>query len=248
MTNQFFEGDNFPEFFFKKFKIYLSIGNTRSTGMSDFEKKSLNKVVRDPKRATYDKQKIYQILDDHFLCHMAYVFEGIPIVIPTAYGRKKDTLYVHGAAKNRMIQSMLSNDKVSVTVTHTDGIVMARSVFHHSFNYRSAVLFGKPRLVTDENERLEALETITENIVKGRWNEARKPNAKELKATIVLAIEVTDASAKTRTGPPVDEPEDYGLDVWAGIVPVDQKFGEPVPDPELSNDVPVPESLKALGC
>ena len=212
--------------------------------MSDFDKKPLNKVVRGAKKATYQKEDVYRIIDAHFLCHLAYIFEGTPIVIPTAYGRKSDTIYIHGASKNRMIRSMMSNDKVSMTVTHTDGIVLARSVFHHSFNYRSAVLFGKPRLVTDEAERMEALEIITENIIQGRWNEAREPNDKEMKATIVLAIDITDASAKIRTGPPIDEPEDYALDVWAGVIPFHQKVGTPIPDPQLKSGVDIPESLK----
>ena len=210
--------------------------------MSEFEKTALNKVVRGPKRATYSREDIYQIVDSHFLCHLAYVFEQTPIVIPTAYGRKGDTLYLHGATKNRMLNSLLENEKVSLTITHMDGIVLARSVFHHSFNYRSAVIFGKPRLVTDFDERMEALEIITENIIPGRWNEAREPNEKEMKATAVIALDITEASAKIRTGGPSDEPEDYDLEVWAGVVPLKLVAEEPITDPDATKKLDVSAS------
>ena len=212
--------------------------------MSTFEKSALNKVVRGPKRADYDEATILEIADSHFLCHLAYVFEDTPIVIPTAYGRKGTTFYVHGSSKNRMINFLLNNERVSLTITHMDGIVLARSVFHHSFNYRSAVIFGKPRLVTEWDEKMEALELITDNIIKGRWSEARIPNEKEMKATAVMAIEMTDASAKIRAEGANDEPEDMDLDVWAGVLPLNIGFTDPVVNDDCKPELPVPDSVK----
>lgn len=211
--------------------------------MSEFEKTALNKVVRGPKRAAYDEKTILEIVDSHFLCHLAYVYDGTPIVIPTAYGRKESTFFVHGSTKNRMINALLDNERVSMTVTHMDGIVLARSVFHHSFNYRSAVIFGKPRLVTDLDEKMEAFELITENIISGRWQEARIPNTKEIKATAVMAIEMTDASAKIRAEGANDEPEDMDLDVWAGVLPLHVNFGEARPNEDCKPGLPVPDSV-----
>ena len=144
--------------------------------MSTFEKTHTNKVIRGPKRATYDKELIYKIVDDHMICHVAYNYEGTPITIPTGYGRKNDTIYLHGSQKNRMMTSIETQEHVSITVTHLDGLVVARSVFHHSVNYRSAILFGKPRKVEDEKEKMEALQLITDNFIPGSWEEARQPN------------------------------------------------------------------------
>ena len=212
--------------------------------MSTFEKTALNKVVRGANRASYDEATILEIADSHFLCHLAYVFEGTPIVIPTAYARKDKTFYIHGSSKNRMINFLLNNERVSLTITHMDGIVLARSVFHHSFNYRSAVIFGTPRLVTELDEKMEAFELITENIIKGRWSEARIPNAKEIKATGIMAIEMTDASAKIRAEGANDEPEDMELDVWAGVLPLHIGFGQPVVNDDCKPEITVPESVK----
>lgn len=212
--------------------------------MSEFEKTGLNKVVRGPKRADYDEKTIYEIADNHFLCHLAYVYEDTPIVIPTAYGRKGSTFFVHGSTKNRMINFLLNNERVSLTVTHMDGIVLARSVFHHSFNYRSAVIFGKPRLVTDWDEKMEALKLITDNIIKGRWEEARMPNEKEMKGTAVMAIEMTDASAKIRAEGANDELEDMDLDVWAGVLPLHVGFGEAIRNDDCKEELGTPESVK----
>ena len=211
--------------------------------MSEFEKSSLNKVVRGPNRAVYDEAVVFDIVDSHFLCHLAYVFEGTPIVIPTAYGRKGNTFFVHGSTKNRMINSLLNNERVSLTVTHMDGIVLARSVFHHSFNYRSAVIFGKPRLVTDWDEKMEALELITENIIAGRWAEAREPNEKEMKGTAVMAIEMTDASAKIRAEGANDEAADMDLDVWAGVLPLKTVWEEPVRNEDCKPELGTPDSV-----
>ena len=211
--------------------------------MSEFEKSSLNKVVRGPNRAVYDRQAVFDIVDSHFLCHLAYVYDDTPIVIPTAYGRKGHTFFVHGSTKNRMINSLLNNERVSLTVTHMDGIVLARSVFHHSFNYRSAVIFGKPHLVTDWDEKMEALELITENIIAGRWAEARIPNEKEMKGTAVMAIEMTDASAKIRAEGANDEAADMDLDVWAGVLPLKTIWEEPVRNADCKPGLDTPGSV-----
>ena len=214
--------------------------------MSEFEKTALNKVVRGSNRAAYDEKTIFEIVDSHFLCNLAYVYEGTPIVIPTAYGRRGNTFYVHGSTKNRMMNALLNNDKVSLTVTHMDGIVLARSVFHHSFNYRSAVIFGKPRLITDYDEKMDALELITEHIIKGRWDEAREPNAKEMKATSVIAIEMTDASAKVRAEGANDEAADADLDVWAGVLPLKVVTGEPIRNKDCKPNMDIPDSVKGF--
>ena len=211
--------------------------------MSEFEKTALNKVVRGPNRATYDEATIFEIVDSHFLCHVAYVFDNTPIVIPTAYGRKGNTFYLHGSTKNHMINTLLNNERVSLTITHMDGIVLARSVFHHSFNYRSAVIFGKPRLVTEWDEKMEALELITENIIKGRWDEARIPNEKEMKGTGVIAIEMTDASAKIRAEGANDEKADMDLDVWAGVLPLQVTVGEPLRNDDCKPELGTPQSI-----
>lgn len=212
--------------------------------MSEFSKSSLNKVVRGPKRAHYDKALINEILDSHFLCHVPYVHENTSIVIPTAYGRKGETLFIHGSIKNRMLLSLLDQEKVSLTVTHLDGLVLARSVFHHSVNYRSVVVFGTPRLVNDCDEKMEALEIITENIIAGRWAEARIPNEKELNGTLVIAIEITEASAKVREFEAMDEVADQDLDVWAGVLELEVNAGRIVKNQDCKEGIETPDSVK----
>ena len=212
----------------------------------EFKKKPLNKVIRGSKRATYDKEKVYGIVDDHVLCHVAYLYEDCPITIPTGYGRKEDTIYLHGSMKNRMMLSLLDCPRLSITVTHLDGFVMARSVFHHSVNYRSAILFGKPRLVTDDSEKMEALELVTENFNPGRWSEARQPNAKEFEATLVIAVEIEDASAKIRDVGVNDEVEDLQLPIWAGVVPLSVVAGNPLEEKDILEGVAVPPSVKRM--
>ncbi|HET8636473.1 MAG TPA: pyridoxamine 5'-phosphate oxidase family protein [Acidobacteriaceae bacterium] len=198
------------------------------------------RVNRLPKRGDYSRETIYSILDAAFLCHVGFVVEGQPYVIPTGYGRAGDTLYLHGSAASRMLRTLASGLDVCVTVTLLDGIVLARSAFHHSMNYRSVVMLGRATPVEDEAEKTEALRVISEQIVPGRWEHVRKPSEKELKATAVLALPITEASAKIRTGPPVDEEEDYALDVWAGVLPLSLRAGEPVPDPRLDGSKLVP--------
>ena len=213
--------------------------------MQNFEKTTRNKVRRLPKRGHYDKKTIYSILDDGFLCHIGFVADGQPFVIPTSYGRDGDKIYVHGSSKSRMLMNAEKGIPLCLTVTHMDGLVLARSSFHHSMNYRSVVVFGTAHPV-EGKEKENALLIISENILKGRWEEARKPNEKELKATSVLCLNIDSASAKIRTGPPGDEKEDYDLDVWAGVIPFSQHMGAPIVDPLLKDGIPVPESVKNL--
>ena len=191
------------------------------------------RINRLPNRGDYSRETIYSILDAAFLCHVGFVVEGQPYVIPTGYGRAGDTLYLHGSAASRMLRTLAGGVDVCVTVTLLDGIVLARSAFHHSMNYRSVVILGKAALIEGDAEKTEALRIISENIVPGRWEHVRKPSAQELKATAVLSLPIEEASAKLRTGPPLDEEEDYALDVWAGVLPLKLRAGEPVPDPRL---------------
>jgi len=191
------------------------------------------RVKRVPSRGKYDKESIHSILDASFLCHIGFIYEGYPVVIPTLFGRDNDKLYIHGANSSRMLKSLQKGIEISVAVTLVDGIVLARSAFHHSMNYRSVVLFGTAALVTDPEEKLRALKVVSDQVISDRWEEVRLPNEKELKATTVLAIPVNEASAKVRTGPPVDDKEDYDLDVWAGVIPLQYTIQEPEPDPLL---------------
>ena len=202
-------------------------------------------VVRLPKRGDYSEETVYSILDAGFLCHVGFVVNGQPFVIPTGYGRSGDTLYVHGSSASRMLRALAAGVEVCVTVTLLDGLVLARSAFHHSMNYRSVVLFGTATLVESPEEKNEALRVISEQIVPGRWNDVRWPTDQELKATKVLALPISEASAKVRTGPPVDDDEDYAMNVWAGVLPLDVQAKEPVPDPRISSEVKeVPQYLR----
>lgn len=212
--------------------------------MTQFEKTPLNKVVRGPKRASYDKEVVFDILDSHFLCHVPYDYDGVPITIPTAYGRKGDRVFIHGSNKNRMMLSLLDKEKVSLTVTHMDGLVLARSVFHHSMNYRSVTVFGTPVLITDDEEKMEALELVTEQIIPGRWDEARIPNEKELNGTLVIGIDITDASAKIRDEGANDEVADMALDVWAGVLELETRPTEVVKNADCKEGLETPESVK----
>ena len=201
--------------------------------MESYDKSSFNKVVRGPARADYDVDVVHDIIDSHFLCHVSYIHEGTAISIPTGYGREGSTIYLHGAMSNRMLKSLLSQDKISLTITHMDGLVLARSVFHHSFNYRSVVVFGKPRLIEEKTKKDHALRIITENIIPGRWEEARVPNEVELKRTLVIALDIEEASAKIRAEGANDDPEDLELDVWAGVLPLKVVKETPRPEPDL---------------
>lgn len=211
--------------------------------MEQFEITSRNKVKRVPDRGHYDKRTVYSILDAGFLCHISFVVDDQPFVIPTLYGREDNKLYIHGATTSRMIRNLEQGVPVSLAVSHVDGLVLARSAFHHSMNYRSATVFGTAYPVSDE-EKEHALFVISEHLIKDRWNEVRPPNAKELKATTVLAIEIEQASAKIRTGPPGDDEEDYDLDVWAGVIPMGQGMGAPLDDGLLKKGIPVSPSVR----
>jgi nitroimidazol reductase NimA-like FMN-containing flavoprotein (pyridoxamine 5'-phosphate oxidase superfamily) len=201
------------------------------------------KVRRIPKRGHYDFETIAQILDADFLCQVAFVHEGYPVVIPTIYGREDDYLYLHGATTSRMLVDLQKGIELSLNVTLVDGIVLARSGFHHSLNYRSVVVFGQATLVETPEEKERALEVISEQIIEGRWSEVRPVKAKELKATTVLKIRLQEASAKIRTGGPADEKEDYDLDIWAGVLPIKKVYGDPIPDENRKKELPLPKSV-----
>ncbi|HEX8498990.1 MAG TPA: pyridoxamine 5'-phosphate oxidase family protein [Pyrinomonadaceae bacterium] len=206
----------------------------------DFSPTARTTLRRLPKRGSFERQTVYEILDEGFVCHVGFVSGGQPFVIPTAYGRVGDTLYLHGAKASRMLKALAAGSDVCVTVTLVDGLVLARSAFHHSINYRSVVVFGRARAVEDEGEKNAALEAFTEHVCRGRWAEVRWPTPEELAATTVVALPLAEASAKIRTGPPVDDEEDYALPVWAGVLPLGVAAGEPDPDPRLPAGTPAP--------
>jgi nitroimidazol reductase NimA-like FMN-containing flavoprotein (pyridoxamine 5'-phosphate oxidase superfamily) len=198
------------------------------------------RVVREPERGVYDREAAYRILDEGFICHVGFAVDGQPFVIPTSYGRKDANLYIHGSAASRMLRQMKDGVAVCVTVTLLDGLVLARSVFNHSMNYRSVMILGKATLVDDSEEKLIALRALSEHILPGRWDDARQPNERELKATSVLRVPIEEFSAKVRTGPPIDDAEDYAFPTWAGVVPLEMKAGEPISDPKMNPKQEVP--------
>jgi uncharacterized protein len=191
------------------------------------------RLVREADRAVYDRAAAYKILDEGFICHVGFVADGQPFVIPTGYGRVDDNLYIHGSAASRMLRRVDEGIAVCVTVTLLDGLVLARSIFNHSMNYRSVVILGTARAVNDPKEKLEALRLLSEHILPGRWVESRQPNEKELKATSVMRLPIEEFSAKVRQGPAVDDEEDYAFSTWAGVIPLNLVAGEPVDDARL---------------
>ncbi|SHI38002.1 pyridoxamine 5'-phosphate oxidase family protein [Aquimarina spongiae] len=211
--------------------------------MGTYSVSSLNKVVRGPKRANYDVQTINTILDDAFLCNVGYIWDSKAIVIPTAYGRKENKLYIHGSLKNRMMLSLLEAGEASVSVTHLDGLVLARSAFHHSANYRSVNVFGKVRKLEDPDEKMAALACILNHMVDGHWDHVRQPNEKEFNATLVLEISMDHASAKVRAEGVNDEPEDHNSSIWAGVVPIRQVAFDAISDELLQPDVNIPDTV-----
>ena len=213
--------------------------------MNTYEKNARNTIKRVPKRGYYDKETVYKILDATYVCQVAFVVDGQPFIIPTVFGRKDDTIFLHGSVKSRMMTSLEEGIPVCINVTFTDGIVLARSAFHHSLNYRSVSIFGKARAVAHEQKN-EAFQVIMDQILKGRWEEARKPSEKELQVTSVLAIEIEDAAAKIRTGPPVDDKEDLELPIWGGVVPLVTQIGNPIPDEYTPEDMGLPASILHL--
>ncbi|HKP86706.1 MAG TPA: pyridoxamine 5'-phosphate oxidase family protein [Blastocatellia bacterium] len=201
-------------------------------------------LKRLPKRAEYDRASVYEILDEAFVCHVGFVVDGQPFVIPTGYARAGDNLYIHGSAASRMLRALGEGIEVCVTVTLVDGLVLARSAFHHSMNYRSVAVFGRARVVEDAEEKMEALRAFTEHVVPGRWAEVRWPNESEMKATTVLSLPLAEASAKVRTGPPIDDEEDYELGVWAGVLPLRLQAGEAINDDRLPSGISLPEYVR----
>ncbi|MFZ0319311.1 MAG: pyridoxamine 5'-phosphate oxidase family protein [Candidatus Sulfotelmatobacter sp.] len=202
------------------------------------------RLVREADRAVYDRAAVYRILDEGFLCHVGFAVEGQPFVIPTSYGRKDDCLFIHGSAASRMLRQMKEGVPVCVTVTLLDGLVLARSIFSHSMNYRSVVVLGKATLVDDPAEKIEALRLLSEHIIPGRWADSRQPNERELKATSVLRVPIEEFSAKVRSGPVIDDEEDYSFPTWAGVVPLEMKVGEPIGDSRMDAHVELPAYLR----
>jgi nitroimidazol reductase NimA-like FMN-containing flavoprotein (pyridoxamine 5'-phosphate oxidase superfamily) len=202
------------------------------------------RVVREGDRAVYDREPVYRILDEGFLCHVGFAVDGQPFVIPTSYGRKEASLYIHGSAASRMLRQMKEGLAVCITVTLLDGLVLARSVFNHSMNYRSVVILGTATLVDDPEEKLAALRILSEHILPGRWDDSRQPNERELKATSVLRVPIEEFSAKVRKGPPIDDEPDYSFPTWAGVVPLEVKVGLPIDDERLLPGKEVPEYVR----
>ena len=198
------------------------------------------RLVREAERGVYDRGTAYRILDEGFLCHVGFVADGQPFVIPTSYGRKDDRLYIHGSAASRMLRQMKEAVPVCVTVTLLDGLVLARSIFNHSMNYRSVVILGKATPVDDPLEKVEALRLLSEHIIPGRWADARQPNERELKATLVMRVPIEEFSAKVRTGPPIDDEDDYSFPTWAGVVPLETVSRPPINDPRLDPQYKAP--------
>ena len=214
---------------------------TQSQTLSATERTRLR---RHSERGKTEYADLLAVLDAGMICHLGVVVNGVPLVLPTAYGRIGDTMYLHGSSANRSLHAADGNE-VCVTVTHLDGLVCARAVFSHSVNYRCAVVIGTARIVIDEAERLAGLRAVTEQLIPGRWDAVRAPTRKELAATSVLAVSLGEASVKIRTGPPGDEPEDLDLPVWAGVVPMTTSFGEPEPDPALRPGITAPGHIRA---
>jgi hypothetical protein len=211
---------------------------------SDFSPTARTALRRLPARGSFERSTVYGILDEGFVCHVGFVSDGQPFVIPTAYGRRGDELYFHGAKASRMLKALRDGAEVCLTVTLVDGLVLARSAFHHSLNYRSVVVFGRARVVESDEEKMMALHAFTDHIIPGRWAEVRPPNRQELDATLVLSLSLSEASAKIRTGPPIDDEEDYALEVWAGVLPLNVETGEAVNDPRLPAGTPTPDYLR----
>lgn len=206
----------------------------------DFTPTGRTRVVREAQRGAYERETIYKILDEGLVCHVGFSVDGQPFVIPTLYARIGDAIYFHGSAASRMLRSVSEGANVCLTVTLTDGIVLARSVFNHSMNYRSVVALGKATLVEGPQEKLEALRAFTEKILHGRWEDARQPNEKELKATSILRLPLSEVSAKVRFGPPEDDAPDYVLPVWAGVIPLRVVAGAPIRDEKCDLGIPLP--------
>lgn len=208
------------------------------------------RVVRGPNRANYDRETIHAIIDDAIICHVGTVIDGRPVMIPTAHWRVGERIYIHGASKNRILAAIANGAEACLCITHLDGLVMARSAFHHSANYRSVITYGKGEAVTDPAGKMEHSRLFVEKLEKGRWDKIREPDIQELKATLFVGFDLTEVSAKIRTGDPVDDDEDYALPVWAGVVPCGNVWGDPIDDtrldPALADDPRVVPSVPSV--
>jgi len=208
--------------------------------MHPFEKTERTTLKRLPARGVYDRKLVYSILDEGLICHVGFAVDGRPFVIPTGYARKGDQLFIHGSQASRMLRALKGGIDVCLTVTLLDGLVLARSAFHHSMNYRSVVVFGRATTVDDSADKVAALVAFSEHVIPGRWNDVREPTEQELKATTVLSLPLEEVSAKVRTGPPLDDEEDYELPIWAGVIPLQLASQAPIPDPRLEGEVKTP--------
>ena len=205
-----------------------------------FPQTSRTNLKRLPKRGHFDRETVHKILDEGFICHVGFVVDGQPFVIPTGYARVGDKLFIHGSQASRMLRTLSNGVDACVTVTLVDGLVLARSAFHHSINYRSVMVFGRATLVDDPEEKNAALFAFSEQVIRGRWQDVREPTEAELRQTTVLCLPLTEASAKVRTGPPIDDEEDYSMAVWAGIIPLRLVADSPIADPRLPEGVSTP--------
>jgi nitroimidazol reductase NimA-like FMN-containing flavoprotein (pyridoxamine 5'-phosphate oxidase superfamily) len=206
----------------------------------DFPQTQRTTLKRLPKRGVYDREIVYRILDEGFICHVSFAVDGQPFVIPTGYARVDDRLFIHGSQMSRLLRTLAQGVDVCVAVTLIDGLVLARSAFHHSVNYRSVVVFGRAAMVEEREAKLAALFAFSEQVIPGRWNDVREPTEQELNATTVLALPLVEVSAKVRTGPPLDDDEDYALNIWAGVLPLKLVASEPVNDPRLPHGIEPP--------
>lgn len=212
--------------------------------MPHFTIDDLNQIKRKPQRGSYERDVVYGIIDEALYCHVGFDQDGQAVVIPTIHARLDDALILHGAKASRMLKHIAAGGAVCVTITLLDGLVFARSVFNHSMNYRSVVIFGHGRLIEDADEKWRAVEALTGHIARGRWADARQPTPKEMDATAVVSIAIERASAKIRTGPPGDDEADYALPIWAGVIPTGLHLGEPIPDPRLTAGIALPDYLR----
>jgi len=198
-------------------------------------------LKRLPKRGSHEREVIDRILDEGFICHVGFAVDGQPVVIPTGYARVADQLIVHGSQASRMLRAVGQGIDVCVTVTLIDGLVLARSAFHHSMNYRSVMVFGRAKVIDDREEKLRALFALSEHMIPGRWQDVREPSEEEVRQTTVLSLPIEEGSAKIRTGPPLDDEEDYALPMWAGVVPLKLVAETPISDPRLPAQTAIPE-------
>jgi nitroimidazol reductase NimA-like FMN-containing flavoprotein (pyridoxamine 5'-phosphate oxidase superfamily) len=210
----------------------------------DFAPTEKTRVKRLHERGHYDRETVHAILDAGFICHVGYIIDDQPYVTPTSYWREGDRVYWHGSSASRMLRTVSKGIKVCLTVTHVDGLVLARSGFHSSINYRAVMAFGEAEVIVDEAHKRAALKAFMEHVTPGRWDMVRPVTSQELKGTTVLSMKLTEVSAKVRTGPPKDDEEDYALPIWAGVLPLKLTSGPPEPDPRLTATMPIPEHAK----